>query len=244
MVRHCMIYAKLTCTTTLVAGCVLSMGTGTAWATDGTSPQAQADALGKMVTSTDVPSSHLVDPGWEFATEVDRYDIRFELCTKNGVAIEGLPAPVMHQVEFGETDLLSDPISVQQNIGEFATPLEAKRGWRVMQARAKDCSGTTKEPGDFAGKFATQVLTNGTTRPVVNGQPGIWTHSLCTSGFTPSGEGGYYVAFLLDDAIQTVEYDFAEGTVRPESDRWPVKKLAQTLANRWIAGGSTSPPAS
>jgi hypothetical protein len=239
-----MIYAKLTCITTLVAGCVLSMGTGTAWATDGTSPQAQADALGKMVTSADVPSSLLVDPGWEFTTKVDRYDLRFELCTKNGVAIEGLPAPIMHQVEFGETDLLSDPISVQQNIWQFTTPSEAKRAWRVMQARAKDCSGTTKEPGDSAGKFATQVLTNGTTRAVVNGQPGIWTHSLYRSGVTPSGEGGYYVAFLLDDAIQTVEYDFAEGTVLPESDRWPVKKLAQTLANRWLAGGSTSPPAS
>ena len=198
-------------------------------------PQAQANALSKMVTSADLPESLRLDAGWEFTTKVDRHDLKFELCTKNGVAIEALPAPVMHQVEFGETDLLADPISTQQNIWQFSSTADAQRAWRVMQLRAKGCTGTTREPAG-AGVAATQVLTNGTTRAVVNGQHGIWTHSVYTKGSTDAGEGGYYVAFLLDDAIQTVEYDFAEAKVLPISTRVEVKRMAQKLANRWLAG--------
>lgn len=222
----------------LAAGSALTLVAAPAHATDGTAPQAQADALSKMMTAADIPASLFVDPGWEFTTKVDRRDLAFELCTKNGVAVRGLPSPVMHQVEFGETDLLADPISIQQNIWQFDSPAQAQRAWQVMQARAKRCTGTTREPDGTAGGYATQVLSNGTTRAVVNLRPGVWTHSVYTSGSADAGEGGYYVAFLLDDAIQTVEFDFAAGKVLASSDRWPVKKVAQALANRWLDGGA------
>lgn len=221
----------------LAAGTTLTLGTGPARAADGTTPQAQADALAKMMTGADFPASLKVDPGWEFTTKVDRWDLAFELCTKNGVAVQGLPSPIMYQVEFGETDRLADPISIQQNVWQFASTAQAKRAWQVMQQRAKRCTGTTREPDGTAGGYATQVHTNGTTPAVVKGRPGLWTHSVYTTGSADAGEGGYYVAFLLDDAIQTVEFDFTAGEVLAARERWQINKVAQTLANRWLAGG-------
>jgi hypothetical protein len=227
----------LVASTMLAMGTALTLGSGMAAAADGTAPQVQADALAKMMTSADIPSALKIDAGWEFTTKVDRQDLAFELCTKSGVTVRGVPAPVMHQVEFGETDRLADPISIQQNIWQFNSSAEAQRAWQVMQQRAKRCTGTTKEPSGVGGDYATQVLSNGTTRAVVNGRSGIWLHSVYASGTSDAGEGGYYVAFLLDDAIQTVEFDVAEGEVLASNDRWPVKKTAQALANRWLAGG-------
>jgi hypothetical protein len=71
----------------------------------------------------------------------------------------------------------------------------------------------------------------------VNGQTGIWTHSTYPHAATATdvGEGGYYVAYLVGDAIMTVEYDFLEGVTLSRLDRRQVNTVARILGERWLA---------
>lgn len=214
-------------------------------ATDGVTPTMQADAQEKMLLVGDLPELIKVDPGWEFTTKIDRHDLKFELCTIRGKAIEAPPAPVMYQVEFGETDLVSDPYSLQENVWQFADAASAQRAWAILQERARLCTGTTQEPGGPGAGPVRQVLSNGVALQRVNGETGIWTHStyLHAATATDVGEGGYYVAYLVGDAIMTVEYDFLQGVTLSRLHRRLVNNVARTLGERWLADPVKTYPA-
>ena len=223
---------------TVVALCsAAALFASPALATEGVTPDMQADAQEKMLVVGDLPQGLKVDPGWEFTTKIDRHDLKFELCTVRGATIETPPAPVMYQVEFGETDLVQDPYSLQENVWQFPDAASANYAWKMMKKRAQFCHGTTYESGGRGAGWVRQDLTNGIALQQVNGQTGIWTHStyLHAATATDVGEGGYYVAYLLGDAIITVEYDFVEGVTLSAPQRRLVNTVARTLAERWLA---------
>lgn len=204
-------------------------------------PEQLAHASTHMLTWADVPESMKVAPGWEFTAKSDPI-LALELCTKNGIAILSPRAPLMYQVELGETDAQVDPTAFQENIWQYPDSVAAARAWSVLQQRARKCTGRSieREPG---GRPSTQFLTNGITDVLVNGQPGIWTHSRFSRPLpedAPS-EGGYYVVFLNGDVIQSVEYDFPDTKNLSERLRRQVQSIAQSLALRWTNSNSQVP---
>lgn len=230
----------------LAAGLLgLAAGVGEpAYAHPPITPTMQAHAQEKMLVVADLPAGLKVDPGWEFTTKIDRHDLKFELCTVNGKAIEAPPAPVMYQVEFGETDLLNDPHSLQENVWQFASTSAAEEAWRVLKERARQCTGTTNEAETSQATPIRQVLSNGVARQLVQGVPGVWTHStyLRPSVGADAGEGGYYVAYLVGSAILTVEYDFQEGVNLSPLRRRVVNTVTRQLAERWLADPAVTYP--
>lgn len=196
-----------------------------------------ARASEQMLTWEDVPALLKVDPGWEFTAKADSL-LALELCTKDGKAITTPPAPVMYQVELGETTAKSDPISLQQNVWQYSSEAQARRAWETTKARAKRCTGRTTERGT-QGTSNIQYLTNGVTDVLVNGEPGIWTQSRFSRTLSEdaTSEGGYYVVFLNGTVLQSMEYDYSDTVELPVRKRLAVQEISQRLAERWTGAG-------
>ncbi len=203
--------------------------------TPGNQPSGQqmADAVNRMLVWEDVPRTMKVAPGWEFTTKADK-SLALELCTKNGQEILAPEAPILFQVELGETDLQEDPNSFQQNIWQYENSADAQRAWAILQQRALKCTGRVLEraPGQ---RTNVQYLTNGTTELMVNDRPGVWVHSRFARpvGEDAATEGGYYVMFLNGSAIQSVEYDYPDTVDLNPALRAQVQKIAKLLVDRW-----------
>jgi hypothetical protein len=205
------------------------------------STSAMAQAADQMLTWGDVPPSLKVDPGWEFTTKADPL-LALELCTKQSKTITTPPAPVMYQVELGETTAITDPLSIQQNIWQYPSEAQARRAWETTQRRAKRCTGRSVERGS-QGSSNIQYLTNGATEVRVNGEPGIWIQSRFSRQLAndATSEGGYYVVFLNGSVLQSMEYDYADTIELTQGKRLAVQKLSQRLAERWTVASSAQP---
>lgn len=198
------------------------------------SPAVVANALSKMLTYADAPRILRIAPGWEYTVKADGSLVQ-TLCERNGVSIDGPPVSLLFQVELGETDAREDPNSVEQKVWQYRSANQAKRDWRIMVQRAKNCRGRTLEPDGNGGRIV-QYLSNGRTSQKVRGTRGLWIWSQMRDGGKSEGpEGGYYVLFLVGDTIQSVEYDYPDAAGLSRTKKDAVDKLAHRLALRWLA---------
>jgi hypothetical protein len=191
------------------------------------------NAAGRMLVWEDVPRAMKVAPGWEFTVKADE-SLALELCSKGATTILAPDAPVLYQVELGETDLQGDPVAFQQNVWQYADSTAASRAWSVLQKRARKCTGRSIErvPGERSN---VQYLTNGSTDVDFDGRRGVWVQSRFARPLADgaTNEGGYYVMFLNGDVIQSVEYDYPDTVDLSGALRSQVQQIAVALAGRW-----------
>ncbi len=198
-------------------------------------PEEQARVFERMLTRADVPRSLVVDAGIEY-TMKNHGGQHQSLCDKNGQDIQGRVTDLLYQVELGETNLMADPVAIEQKVWPYPSAQAALREWQYLERQVRLCTGRSQWRGETGG-LNTQYLSNGRTRLEVNGRTGIWIWiDARGSGYNPESEdGGYYVLHLAGDAIQSVEYDYVDAKGLSTQTRSSVNQLAWRLAERWLA---------
>jgi hypothetical protein len=193
-------------------------------------PDQGATALTKMLTYADVPRALNVAPGWEYTIKADKSSLKQGLCDKNGVEIAGPLTGLLYQVELGETDVVLDPIALEQKVWQYESAALAQKDWTIIEKRAKKCTGRS------VSGTSVQYLSNGRTDQSVEGRQGIWIFVNAPAvGINPDTEDGYYYAlFLVGDTIQSVEYDFIDAKGLSQRKKVMVTQVAVDLAAKWL----------
>lgn len=196
-------------------------------------PEEQARIFDRMLTRADVPRSLSVDAGIEY-TMKDHTGQHQSLCDKNGRDIEGRETDLLYQVELGETNAVADPVAIEQKVWPYASTQEALREWLYIAQQARLCTGRSDWTGD-TGNRNSQFLSNGRTRETIDGRTGIWIWIDARGSVRnpESEDGGYYVLYLVQDVIMSVEYDYPDAKGLPFAARQQVDQLAWRLGERW-----------
>lgn len=218
----------------LVAGAI-SVTSVQARPTPTPTPVEQAAVFDRMLTRADVPRSLAVSPGIEY-TMKNHEGQHQSLCDKNGRTIEGRETDLLYQVELGETNIIADPIAMEQKVWPYATTQQALRQWRYIVQQVKLCTGRSQWKGETGGDNV-QFLSHGQTDFLIDGRPGIWIwiDSRRQAGSSDNEDGGYYVLYLVKDTIQSLEYDYPDAQGLPFRAHQQVDRLAFRLADRWMS---------
>lgn len=199
------------------------------------SPAEQARNFERMLAPADAPAILGISRGVEYTTKAHGGQHQ-ELCDLDGEEIQGRETNLLYQVELGETNILKDPIALEQKVWPYPSAARARSEWSYLVRQSRRCSGTNNV-GD-ADRPIVHRITNGRTRRQVHGERGIWISIRLDveKAGRDVEDGGYYVLFRAGDAIHSVEFDYADrrGITREERDA--VEELAQTLAYRWLDG--------
>jgi len=198
-------------------------------------PEQQSKVFKRMLVRGDVPPSLFVSPGIEY-TMKDHEGQHQSLCDKNGEDIQGRETDLLYQVELGETNVVADPVAIEQKVWPYPSTQIALREWLYIVQQAKRCTGMSEWTGE-AGNRNRQRLSNGTTSYEVDGRKGIWIWIDARGSVRnpESEDGGYYVLYLVKDVIMSVEYDYPDRKGLPDAARRQVDLLAWRLGERWLA---------
>lgn len=220
-----------------LATVALAMSPSLAWAkTDKPpTPEQQAKVFERMLTLRDIPRALLVDPGIEYTMKAHGGQHQ-ALCDKNGRDIQGRETNLLYQVEFGETNVLKDPIAFEQKVWPYPTTQAAISEWQYLERQVQMCTGRSEWKSETGGRNI-QYLSNGRTQQQVQGRSGIWIWvDARGGGFNPDTEdGGYYVLYLVGNTIQSYEYDYPDAKGLPVNTRNLVQQVGALGANRWLA---------
>lgn len=219
---------------TMGLSALVGAGAAQAKASPVPTPQEVAHNLARMLTVKDVPKELMLDPGWEFTVKAHPGQHQ-ALCDKNGEDVQGRATDLLYQVELGETNLVADPIALEQKMWPYSSTTEALTEWQYIQQEVRKCTGQSTWKNDKGG-MNVQYLSWGYTNLQVRGNKGIWIYiDARSSGFNPDSEdGGYYILFPVGSAIQSVEYDFPDAKGLSTRKRQLLEQLSVTLANRWL----------
>jgi hypothetical protein len=223
----------LTVAAALFTGCVGAGSVAVAATRPSPTPAEQARVFERLMTQEDVPRSLAVDAGIEY-TMKGHGGQRQALCNKNGREIEGRDTDLLYQVEMGETNLIADPVAIEQKVWPYQSAQAALREWRYLERQVRQCTGRSQSSGETGG-VTTQYLSNGRTGRESNGRTGIWIWiDARGSDIDSESQGaGYYVLHLAGDTIQSVEYDYVDAKGLSAPVRASVNQLAWRLAERW-----------
>lgn len=225
---------------TITIALALSAFTGVATAqakpTPVPTPEEVAHNLARMLTVNDVPKELMIDPGWEYTVKAHPGQHQ-ALCDKNGEDVQGRETNLLYQVELGETNVLEDPIALEQKMWPYASTTQALSEWQYLQQEVRKCTGRSTWKNDKGG-MNVQYLSWGYTQLQVRGNKGIWIYiDARSAGFNPDSEdGGYYILFPVGSAIQSVEYDFPDAGGISQRKRMLLEQLSVKLADRWLDG--------
>ena len=198
-------------------------------------PAEQARVFERLLTEADVPRSLRVDAGIEY-TMKGHGGQHQALCNKNGRDVQGRVTDLLYQVEMGETNLIADPVAIEQKVWPYQSAQAALREWRYLERQVRQCTGRSQSRGETGG-VNTHYLSNGRTSQEIDGRTGIWIWiDARGSDFNPESEdGSYSVLYLAGDTIQSVEYDYVDAGGLSGPTRSSVNQLAGRLAERWLA---------